>query len=489
MMKCERIFPACFYLPFIRTLGAIFSDAGASQGFSMSDQYQGVKDRLEFACIDKEVIQVLKKLWPLVSKEIDGILSEFYNHIRTQGSLDELIGTRQPSLEAAQKKHWEMLFCGGFGEEYVDSILKIGRVHSRIGLDPKWYIAGYQFVLNQLCSRVVRKYRFSTENLSRLLHCLNKGVLLDLDIALSTYQQALIDERQEQTNQINMAIGRFKDRVETALADVDGNAQNMKQEAANLSSVSKVALEEAMSASTVSEETSVSVQTVASATEELSSSISEISQQLVGASQVATQASTDAVSASDEVARLSQAAQKIGDVVGLIQAIAEQTNLLALNATIESARAGEAGKGFAVVAAEVKQLAEQTSGATEQIRKQIDEMQAATSTAVESIGSISRIVGTIDEMTASIAAAVEEQGAATMEISASIQVAATGATTLSGNIAEVNTAIQTTDSASGNFLVVADSLSANSMQISEEVKTFFEELQGDALRANEEKAA
>ena len=68
-------------------------------------------------------------------------------------------------------------------------------------------------------------------------------------------------------------------------------------------------------------------------------------------------------------------APKIGEVVKLISGIAAQTNLLALNATIEAARAGEAGRGFAVVAAEVKALAAQTAGATEEISRQIIEIQ------------------------------------------------------------------------------------------------------------------
>jgi methyl-accepting chemotaxis protein len=106
-------------------------------------------------------------------------------------------------------------------------------------------------------------------------------------------------------------------------------------------------------------------------------------------------------------------------VVRLIGEIAGQTNLLALNATIEAARAGEAGKGFAVVASEVKNLAGQTAKATEEIGRQIAEMQAATAQAVDAIRAIGATVDRTSDIATAIAAAVEEQGATTREIARS----------------------------------------------------------------------
>src|SRR5208283_5172976 len=101
------------------------------------------------------------------------------------------------------------------------------------------------------------------------------------------------------------------------------------------------------------------------------------------------------------------AASRIGDAVKLITDIASRTNLLALNATIEAARAGEAGKGFAVVANEVKMLAAQTSKATEEITRQIGDIQRATTESVESMHHIGATIGRVSEIAKSITEAVE----------------------------------------------------------------------------------
>jgi len=138
---------------------------------------------------------------------------------------------------------------------------------------------------------------------------------------------------------------------------------------------------------------------------------------------------------------LDQTASRIGEVVKMINAIAGQTNLLALNATIEAARAGEAGRGFAVVAGEVKSLAAQTATATEEISRQVEEIQSATGQAVTAIRSIGGAISGIDEKMTAIAAAVEEQRAATTEISRNFQQAAQGTrevTDTIGSVARLN---------------------------------------------------
>ena len=85
------------------------------------------------------------------------------------------------------------------------------------------------------------------------------------------------------------------------------------------------------------------------------------------------------------VDKLGERSKEIGQIVESISGIADQTNLLALNAAIEAARAGEHGRGFAVVSEEVRKLAEESQLSSQKIATLIGEIQAETTTAVESM--------------------------------------------------------------------------------------------------------
>ncbi|GAA0514887.1 methyl-accepting chemotaxis protein [Deinococcus depolymerans] len=79
---------------------------------------------------------------------------------------------------------------------------------------------------------------------------------------------------------------------------------------------------------------------------------------------------------------LSRHSRQISEIIETVADIADQSNLLALNAAIEANRAGEQGRGFAVVAQEIRTLAEQSKGATQQIRRMLEDVQQATNAAV-----------------------------------------------------------------------------------------------------------
>jgi methyl-accepting chemotaxis protein len=437
-----------------------------------------LRTRLNFIRIDDEARATIRELKPLIARVLPGILDGFYAHVAKYQDVARLFAdnARIRHAKDMQIKHWDQITSAVFDDAYVASITAISKAHSRLGLEPRWYIGGYAFLISELLrvieleidasagwSRNTR--RASQEKKAKMLSALSRAALLDMDFAISVYLETGLTTRQESLDRVGATFYGI-------IATVSSAATELEATAGALTHTAELTQRLSTSVAAASEEASSNVQSVASATEELGSSVNEISRQVQESSRIAGEAVRQAEATDARIAQLSQAASRIGDVVKLITAIAEQTNLLALNATIEAARAGEAGRGFAVVASEVKALASQTAKATEDISTQISSMQSATRESVAAIKEIGTTISRISEIAATVAAAVEEQGGATQEIAKNVQRAARGTAEVASNIVEVNRGAAETGSASGEVLAAAGSLAGESTRLKDEIENF-----------------
>ncbi|MBR0679395.1 HAMP domain-containing protein [Roseomonas eburnea] len=253
----------------------------------------------------------------------------------------------------------------------------------------------------------------------------------------------------------------FEEEVGAVVNSVAAAAGQLQHSARALTDAAAEAGREAVAVSEAGAQANADVQAVAAAAEEMAASVEEITRRVSEAAEVARRAVAEAKATDSTVRGLAEAASRIGDVVRLIGEIAGQTNLLALNATIEAARAGEAGKGFAVVASEVKNLAGQTAKATEEIGRQIAEMQGATTQAVEAIRAIGTTVDRTSDIATAIAAAVEEQGATTREIARSAAQVAQATDTVARKIEGIRAAADSTGESAGAVLQASGALSGD----------------------------
>ncbi|HVZ07330.1 globin-coupled sensor protein [Rhodopila sp.] len=415
-------------------------------------------ERLRFLQFSEDDRAALHAFLPTLHEGLPTMISAFYDHLCQFPVLAAMFESKAVMEQkgAAQARHWEAMFAARFDQDYLTSVTRIGQTHSRIGLEPRYYIGAYGFALSHLHALALqhpaRRLSVISPKPAPLITAINKVVILDIDLVITVYL-----EQNRITYQERLAglAGTFERELSPIIAELAAQAQTMRRAADTMTTVAHDASEQAAAVAAGAEEASMNVQAVASATEELHASVEEISRQVAQSNEITTGAVKAAENTNASVHELGAAAQKIGDVVSLISNIAAQTNLLALNATIEAARAGDAGKGFAVVASEVKDLASQTAKATESITAQVTAMQAATQTAIKAIEGIVATIGTINQIAGTIAAAVEQQGAATQEIARNVQEVASATQLVSANIGGVGTAASTSDTTARQVLDTA----------------------------------
>lgn len=412
--------------------------------------------RLRFSRMTEKKCETLRRFWKIVEPNLGPILDDLYDHMASVPELAQMLGTRAlGQLKRAQSNHWARLFAGTFDGSYMEGVYAVGLAHKRIGLEPRWFIGGYTLVLNKLIALAVKRYRFSPTAMSETITAVNTAILLDIDLAISAYQDAIENEKAEQTRMIvssveqigegldALAKGDLTYRVSAELSGSfvklkdDFNASmarlqdSMKNVLAGTTGISTGAGEISQAADDLSrrtEQQAASLEQTAAALEEITATVNKTAQNakeasvIVGSAKSAAEEGGRVVeTAITAMGQIEQSSKQITDIIGVIDEIAFQTNLLALNAGVEAARAGDAGKGFAVVASEVRALAQRSSEAAKEIKSLIKASGEHVSAGVKFVGESGQALKRIVEQVVAINTLMGEMAQAAQQQSTGIE--------------------------------------------------------------------
>jgi len=464
-------------------------------------------DRLRFLNMDNAAMAKLQGLKPVLMPALPGALDIFYQKIQSETETKAFFSNSAmvTSAKGRQQAHWDMISDAKFDQAYLAAAIKVGEIHAKIGLEPRWYIGGYALLIEPMIAAVLaarwpktgfwskKTKQPKSSDVALELASLTKAAFLDMELVISVYLDSLTaarlvrDEREKASNAKIMetlgdalnalALGNLTHRIGdsslpedyTRLGKDFNSAMTKLQETmvaigANTQAVRSGAEEITQASDDLSrrtEQQAASLEQTAAALDEITATVRKTAEGANEARKVVAAAKTDA-ERSGEVVKETVAAmsgietssKQIGNIIGVIDEIAFQTNLLALNAGVEAARAGDAGRGFAVVATEVRALAQRSADAAKEIKTLISASGAQVASGVTLVGETGKALGRTVEQ-------VDQLNRLVSEIAASAQEQSTG-------LHEVNTAVNQMDQVTQQNAAMVEQATAASHSLAHE---------------------
>ena len=391
-----------------------------------------VASRLSFMAFDDAQRRRLAATKPQIGALIGAALDRFYGQASATPATNAFFRDKaqMEKAKSAQQAHWLHIADASFDDAFYESVRRIGSVHARIGLDPRWYIGAYALVLEELLRGLGGKQSFfarvrslfKTSETQEASIAVVKAALLDMDLSVSIYFEQAQAERSAAIESLSVALESLAEgNLSTDITGLPNGfeqlEQNFNDALANLRGLIGSVTESAALIRTGSGEIADASEDLARRTESNAASLEETSAaltQIDGRIKATAEAASRTVRRADEaiatvttgrsvadeavqaMSRVRDSAKGIDEVIEGVDKIAFQTRVLAMNAAVEAGRAGDAGRGFAVVADLVSALAMR---AEEEAKRARDQLTVTQTDILKAVGAVQRVDGALAGIT------------------------------------------------------------------------------------------
>jgi rsbT co-antagonist protein RsbR len=167
--------------------------------------------RKAFVGFTEQDVDNLRQLQPIADAYVDEVLEHLYEHFMRFEETRRFFAEPEvlERVKALQREYFRALTKGDYGAAYLENRLHIGRVHQRIGLEPRWYMGAYAVYIQLVYARVLDAMQKDPKKAHQLFISLMKIFTLDQELALTTYAAAreeVINRQSEELLEVSTPV-------------------------------------------------------------------------------------------------------------------------------------------------------------------------------------------------------------------------------------------------------------------------------------------
>ncbi len=145
--------------------------------------------RKQFVGFSEKDEAILRELHIIARTYADQVMEELYAHWLKFEELKSFFPDISvlERVKKLQKQYFIGLTHGNYDMEYMEDRLRIGKIHKRIGLTPRWYMGAYATYMQIVFPRILAAFEYDRNKARLAINALVKIISLDQELALVAY--------------------------------------------------------------------------------------------------------------------------------------------------------------------------------------------------------------------------------------------------------------------------------------------------------------
>lgn len=173
--------------------------------YQVKNTFIPFQEQVELTDLTVEDVKNVTNIYKLIEPHIDKITDQFYKKILSIPHLREIIESNSAveKLRETLKRHIESMFTKNLNDEYLVDRNQIALIHYLVKLEPKWYIAAFQY-LAYIIQTIIIEEANNKEDALLYNSIVSKYISLEMQIVLEAYENKVLSnlEIDELLNQL-----------------------------------------------------------------------------------------------------------------------------------------------------------------------------------------------------------------------------------------------------------------------------------------------